>query len=272
MKIQLDVLLVVLTCASFCATLSYSSDPVPTLRRPSPFRPLCVSQIALANYACTSVMPGLPFSNSPGVPSAVVGTVLEPSEMLYGDVKQEEDNSDENDDSGGGETGGEGGGETGGEGGGGRGGGSSGGGSGGSGSTERHQHRHRSPPRREHDGDGHNATPKHRHRGGGGHAHRHRAHRTETPSGRDGDDDDNDTDNNDDGDDDGDDEDDDRELPPMSPAENNCCKWVRDVDDECVCELLMRLPTFLARPFHEYTITVSEWCKVTYSCGGRPRP
>ncbi|CAN1352783.1 hypothetical protein LINPERPRIM_LOCUS42937 [Linum perenne] len=55
-------------------------------------------------------------------------------------------------------------------------------------------------------------------------------------------------------------------------AENNCCKWVRDVDDECVCELLMRLPTFLARPFHEYTITVSEWCKVTYSCGGRPRP
>ncbi|CAN1352782.1 hypothetical protein LINPERPRIM_LOCUS42937 [Linum perenne] len=140
-------------------------------------------------------------------------------------------------------------------------------------------------PGREHDGDGHNATPKHRHRGGGGHAHRHRAHRTETPSGRDGDDDDNDTDNNDDGgggggrdghgrnnDDDGDDEDDDRELPPMSPAENNCCKWVRDVDDECVCELLMRLPTFLARPFHEYTITVSEWCKVTYSCGGRPRP
>ncbi|CAN1855341.1 hypothetical protein LINPERHAP1_LOCUS41670 [Linum perenne] len=118
MKIQLDVLLVVLTCASFCATLSYSSDPVPTLRRPSPFRPLCVSQIALANYACTSVMPGLPFANSPGVPSAVVGTVLEPSEMLYGDVKQEEDNSDENDDS----AGGEGGGETGGEGGGGRGG------------------------------------------------------------------------------------------------------------------------------------------------------
>ncbi|CAN1352787.1 hypothetical protein LINPERPRIM_LOCUS42937 [Linum perenne] len=58
----------------------------------------------------------------------------------------------------------------------------------------------------------------------------------------------------------------------QSPAENNCCKWVRDVDDECVCELLMRLPTFLARPFHEYTITVSEWCKVTYSCGGRPRP
>ncbi|CAN1352789.1 hypothetical protein LINPERPRIM_LOCUS42937 [Linum perenne] len=250
MKIQLDVLLVVLTCASFCATLSYSSDPVPTLRRPSPFRPLCVSQIALANYACTSVMPGLPFSNSPGVPSAVVGTVLEPSEMLYG------------------ETGGEGGGETGGEGGGGRGGGSSGGGSGGSGSTERHQHRHRSPPRREHDGDGHNATPKHRHRGGGGHAHRHRAHRTETPSGRDGDDDDNDTDNNDDGGGGGGH----RELPPMSPAENNCCKWVRDVDDECVCELLMRLPTFLARPFHEYTITVSEWCKVTYSCGGRPRP
>ncbi|CAN1352788.1 hypothetical protein LINPERPRIM_LOCUS42937 [Linum perenne] len=252
MKIQLDVLLVVLTCASFCATLSYSSDPVPTLRRPSPFRPLCVSQIALANYACTSVMPGLPFSNSPGVPSAVVGTVLEPSEMLYGDVKQEEDNSDENDDSGGG-----------------RGGGSSGGGSGGSGSTERHQHRHRSPPRREHDGDGHNATPKHRHRGGGGHAHRHRAHRTETPSGRDGDDDDNDTDNNDDG---GGGGGRDGELPPMSPAENNCCKWVRDVDDECVCELLMRLPTFLARPFHEYTITVSEWCKVTYSCGGRPRP
>ncbi|CAI0395317.1 unnamed protein product [Linum tenue] len=57
-----------------------------------------------------------------------------------------------------------------------------------------------------------------------------------------------------------------------SPAEANCCKWVGAVDDECVCELLFRLPTFLARPIHEYTIIVSEWCKITYTCGGRSRP
>ncbi|KVI12489.1 hypothetical protein Ccrd_009138 [Cynara cardunculus var. scolymus] len=39
------------------------------------------------------------------------------------------------------------------------------------------------------------------------------------------------------------------------------------VDDECVCELLGRLPPFLARPIHEYTVRVAGSCNTTYSCG-----
>lgn len=53
----------------------------------------------------------------------------------------------------------------------------------------------------------------------------------------------------------------------MSPVEQQCCKWLAQVDDECVCELLGRLPPFLARPIHEYTLRVAGSCNVTYSCG-----
>ncbi|KAJ8748387.1 hypothetical protein K2173_003024 [Erythroxylum novogranatense] len=54
-----------------------------------------------------------------------------------------------------------------------------------------------------------------------------------------------------------------------TPAEENCCRWLNDVDDECVCDLLLHLPSFLARPLHEYTVIVDNACNVTFSCGGR---
>lgn len=53
-----------------------------------------------------------------------------------------------------------------------------------------------------------------------------------------------------------------------TPQEENCCRWLNDVDDACVCELLVRLPPFLSRPVHQYTITVHDTCTVTYNCGG----
>ncbi|KAK9055785.1 hypothetical protein SSX86_026870 [Deinandra increscens subsp. villosa] len=52
----------------------------------------------------------------------------------------------------------------------------------------------------------------------------------------------------------------------MSPVEQQCCKWLAQVDDECVCELLGRLPPFLVRPIHEYTVRVAGSCNTTYSC------
>lgn len=53
-----------------------------------------------------------------------------------------------------------------------------------------------------------------------------------------------------------------------SPA-GNCCRWLYDLDDECVCDLLIRLPAFLAAPVHEYTVIIGNACKVTYQCNGR---
>ncbi|XP_050238637.1 uncharacterized protein LOC126688103 [Mercurialis annua] len=53
---------------------------------------------------------------------------------------------------------------------------------------------------------------------------------------------------------------------------NDCCRWLNDLDDECVCELLVHLPPFLARPIHQYTVIVGSSCNVTYSCSGRLRP
>ncbi|XP_023765228.1 uncharacterized protein LOC111913756 [Lactuca sativa] len=57
----------------------------------------------------------------------------------------------------------------------------------------------------------------------------------------------------------------------MSPVEQQCCKWLAQVDDECVCELLGRLPPFLARPVHEYTVRVAGSCNTTYTCGAQLR-
>ncbi|XP_028762204.1 uncharacterized protein LOC114720696 [Neltuma alba] len=56
----------------------------------------------------------------------------------------------------------------------------------------------------------------------------------------------------------------------LSPQEESCCRWAQDVDSQCVCELLLhfRLPSFLMRPSHQYTLTIGESCEVTYSCGG----
>uniref|UniRef100_A0A9I9DBE4 Bifunctional inhibitor/plant lipid transfer protein/seed storage helical domain-containing protein n=1 Tax=Cucumis melo TaxID=3656 RepID=A0A9I9DBE4_CUCME len=57
---------------------------------------------------------------------------------------------------------------------------------------------------------------------------------------------------------------------PLSPIEENCCKWVQQVDSECVCELLSRLPAFLKRPIHNFSVIIggSLSCNATYSCGG----
>ncbi|KAJ6404025.1 hypothetical protein OIU84_012257 [Salix udensis] len=49
--------------------------------------------------------------------------------------------------------------------------------------------------------------------------------------------------------------------------ENNCCRWLNDLDEECVCELLVRLPPFLSKPRHEYTIKIDDSCSVSYACG-----
>ncbi|KAI4297574.1 hypothetical protein L6164_037459 [Bauhinia variegata] len=54
----------------------------------------------------------------------------------------------------------------------------------------------------------------------------------------------------------------------LTPQEDKCCRWVKEVDSQCVCEILIHLPSFLARPLHQYTVKVGELCEVTYSCGG----
>ncbi|XP_010545083.1 PREDICTED: lysine-rich arabinogalactan protein 19-like [Tarenaya hassleriana] len=52
-------------------------------------------------------------------------------------------------------------------------------------------------------------------------------------------------------------------------AEAECCKWLKQMDNECVCDLLVHLPPLLARPVHNYTVFVDESCIVTFICGGR---
>lgn len=53
-----------------------------------------------------------------------------------------------------------------------------------------------------------------------------------------------------------------------SPDEENCCRWLIGVDNECVCDLLLHLPPFLARPAHVYNVNIGDVCNVTFSCGG----
>ncbi|KAJ0520302.1 putative bifunctional inhibitor/plant lipid transfer protein/seed storage helical domain superfamily [Helianthus annuus] len=56
-----------------------------------------------------------------------------------------------------------------------------------------------------------------------------------------------------------------------TPVEEQCCKWLSQVDDQCVCELLLHMPPFLARPVHRYSVIVGKACNITYSCGSRIR-
>lgn len=51
--------------------------------------------------------------------------------------------------------------------------------------------------------------------------------------------------------------------------QDDCCRWLNGIDTDCVCEMLVRLPDFLSRPVHEYSLIVGDTCTVTYSCGGR---
>ncbi|CAL0320579.1 unnamed protein product [Lupinus luteus] len=53
-----------------------------------------------------------------------------------------------------------------------------------------------------------------------------------------------------------------------TPEEENCCRWVREMDSQCVCEILVRFPPFLTRPVHQYRVLIGESCDVTYNCGG----
>ncbi|KNA06734.1 hypothetical protein SOVF_178260 [Spinacia oleracea] len=55
----------------------------------------------------------------------------------------------------------------------------------------------------------------------------------------------------------------------VSAAADECCRWLKEVDTQCVCDLLVRLPIFLAKPSHDYTVVVSDDCSVTYQCPGR---
>ncbi|CAK7348178.1 unnamed protein product [Dovyalis caffra] len=50
-----------------------------------------------------------------------------------------------------------------------------------------------------------------------------------------------------------------------SSSQDNCCKWLNELDDECVCDLLYNLPPFLSKPAHQYTLYVDEACNVTYN-------
>jgi hypothetical protein len=43
---------------------------------------------------------------------------------------------------------------------------------------------------------------------------------------------------------------------------------MKEVEPDCVCEALLRLPAFLVKPQHKYTVRVGRACKFTYRCGG----
>lgn len=54
-----------------------------------------------------------------------------------------------------------------------------------------------------------------------------------------------------------------------TPQERECCRWLREMNVECVCDLLVHLPSFLTKPFHNYTVIVDETCAITFPCAGR---
>nr|ACG46563.1 aspartic acid-rich protein [Zea mays] len=83
------------------------------------------------------------------------------------------------------------------------------------------------------------------------------------------DDPDHDDDHDDDDDDDNDDDDDDHDHHDEElRAYRDCCRWLKEVQKDCVCEALLRLPPFLVKPQHTYVVRVGRTCKITYRCGG----
>lgn len=52
-------------------------------------------------------------------------------------------------------------------------------------------------------------------------------------------------------------------------VEENCCRWMKQIDSECVCDLLVHLPPFLSRPVHQYTVMIDPSCNITFECGSR---
>lgn len=57
----------------------------------------------------------------------------------------------------------------------------------------------------------------------------------------------------------------------QTPVEEECCRWMKAVDSECVCSLLAHLPTFLSRPVHQYTTLAHATCSVTFTCSSTAR-
>ncbi|CAK9175837.1 unnamed protein product [Ilex paraguariensis] len=56
-----------------------------------------------------------------------------------------------------------------------------------------------------------------------------------------------------------------------TPVEQDCCRWLKSMDSECVCDLLVYLPPFLSRPVHQYNVVVDDSCNVTFQCASRLR-
>ncbi|KAK3147197.1 hypothetical protein QOZ80_3BG0279340 [Eleusine coracana subsp. coracana] len=79
--------------------------------------------------------------------------------------------------------------------------------------------------------------------------------------------DDDEHEDDDDEDDDDDDDDDDHHDEELR-AYRDCCRWLKEVQKDCVCEALMRLPPFLVKPQHTYVVRVGRTCQITYRCGG----
>ncbi|GKV27830.1 hypothetical protein SLEP1_g36954 [Rubroshorea leprosula] len=53
-----------------------------------------------------------------------------------------------------------------------------------------------------------------------------------------------------------------------SSEDDSCCRWLKAVDNECVCELLFHLPPFLSRPSHTFHVHVDDSCDVIFTCEG----
>ncbi|CAL5085136.1 unnamed protein product [Urochloa decumbens] len=125
-------------------------------------------------------------------------------------------------------------------------------------------------------GGGGRVSGHRRRRGSRRHRRRHRRGRLRDgeDGGEDGDEDededeDNDEDNDDDEDEDEDeDDDDDDDDDDGHRAYRDCCRWLKEVEPDCVCQALLRLPSFLVKPQHKYTVKVGHSCKFTYRCGG----
>ncbi|KAI3979858.1 hypothetical protein MKX01_042512 [Papaver californicum] len=48
----------------------------------------------------------------------------------------------------------------------------------------------------------------------------------------------------------------------------NCCKWLKELDTSCICGLMVRLPRFLIRNRHGFSIIVEDTCDVSFNCEG----
>lgn len=59
-----------------------------------------------------------------------------------------------------------------------------------------------------------------------------------------------------------------REHREGTRAERDCCRWLDDIDDGCVCTVLLHLPRFLIKPRHQYRVKVGDSCVRTFKCGG----